>query len=238
MDDDTVQEAGQKPAGALEYKALEWKVDDVDDDGTFEGYASVFGVTDAYGDVIESGSFKKTIREQKGRVPILWQHDSWEPIGVSLELSEDDHGLKAKGQLVLPVRRATEAYELMKAGALKGLSIGYRPVKYLIEKENELGVRRRLKEIELWEFSPVTFPANKHATVTNVKSGHLAELAHLLRELRDAPPELVMALLEREPADATRTAPGAATRTARQPATATAAGAIDAASAIARYLNT
>lgn len=144
----------------------------IGDDGTFEGYASVFGNVDTYDDVVEPGAFSKTIAEQDGHVPILWQHSPWEPIGLSLELREDKTGLFTRGQLNLDTQRGREAYSLLKQGAtagagrgpLKGLSIGYQTIKYAIE-----GQVRRLKELKLWEYSLVTFPANELAVVNAVK---------------------------------------------------------------------
>jgi HK97 family phage prohead protease len=181
----------------LERKDFEFKLDDISDEGEFDGYASVFGNVDCYDDIVERGAFKKTIKESKGRVPILWQHDPYNPIGVSLELEEDDFGLRARGQLVLEVQQAAEARALMKAKALGGLSIGYQTVKYLIDQEGVDGQPvRRLKEVKLWEFSPVTFPANTLAVVNDVKSVDVDRLASLLRKLRSEDPELVKALLE------------------------------------------
>jgi HK97 family phage prohead protease len=194
---------GKGEGSPIEHKDFEFKLDDISEDGQFEGYASVFGNVDSYGDVVEPGAFKKTIRESKGQVPILWQHDPYEPIGISLELEEDVKGLHALGQLVLDVRRGAEARALMKAKAITGLSIGYQTIKWIGDETDAL-VDRRLKELKLWEFSPVTFPANQLAQVGNVKSVELRRLAGLLQELRDVDPELVKALLSTEPEASTR----------------------------------
>lgn len=180
---------------AIETKEFEFKIDDISADGEFEGYASVFGNVDSYGDIVERGAFKKTIKESKGQVPILWQHDAYEPIGVSMELEEDEKGLRTRGQLVLEVSRAAQARALMKAKALGGLSIGYSAIKFVINTDKQSEVRRHLKELKLWEYSPVTFPANTLATVGSVKSAEIVRFASLLRELRAADPELVKALL-------------------------------------------
>lgn len=136
---------------------------EVDDEGRFEGYAAVFGNVDSQRDIIEPGAFKKTL-EDNPEVPILWQHDAYEPIGVSVEMKEDENGLHIVGQLAMDVQRAREARSLMRLGAIKGLSIGYRAIKPTFDN----GVRR-LKEVALKEFSPVTFPANELATVVSVK---------------------------------------------------------------------
>lgn len=148
----------------MEKLGLRFEVKQLDEAGVFEGYAAVFGNEDLGGDVIEPGAFKKTLQENP-KMPILWQHDPREPIGVTLEAYEDMHGLRVKGQLNLETSRGREAYALLKQGALRGLSIGYDAVKELWE-----GTTRRLKEIRLWEWSLVTFPMNLQAQVTAVKA--------------------------------------------------------------------
>lgn len=189
--------------------AFELKLEELTDDGQFEGYASVFGNEDSHGDIVEKGAFRKTIRESKGRVPILWQHDSWEPIGESLELEEDDHGLRTRGQIVLDTRRGAEAYALMKrTKGFRGLSIGYQTVKREIENLDDGQVVRRLKEIKLWEYSLVTFPANTLAVVGSVKT---SMLLRDLRSLRTGDPDLFKALLaEIEPGGSPLETSGAA----------------------------
>lgn len=145
---------------ALDLKSLDSK-------GRFAGYASVFNVVDNQHDVILRGAFHNTIRRGLDHVKFLWQHQQDEPIGVITELSEDAHGLYVQGTLLLNVQRAQEAYSLLKAGAISGLSIGYSPVHYAVDPETGI---RRLTEVELWEISLVTFPANKGANITMVKS--------------------------------------------------------------------
>jgi HK97 family phage prohead protease len=138
----------------------EFRVKGIDEEGTFEGYLSVFGVVDSGKDVVEKGAFTKTIKEAEGGfVPMLWQHDEKEPIG-KLFLEEDDHGLKVRGVLTLEVARAREAYALLKDGVVRGLSIGYKAIRQPVEN----GIRR-LKEIQLFEGSVVTFPMLKVAQV-------------------------------------------------------------------------
>jgi uncharacterized protein len=136
-----------------------------DPPATFTGWASTYGNTDLAGDVVEPGAFAKTLRELGGRVPVLWQHKQAEPIGVG-ELRDTSTGLMIHGRLTLGVRRADEAHALLKAGALRGLSIGYEVVSDYVKD----GVRR-LREIRLWEVSVVTIPANPLATVGDVKRG-------------------------------------------------------------------
>jgi HK97 family phage prohead protease len=147
-------------AAALEIKSL-------DAQGRFAGYASVFDVVDNQHDVMLRGAFYKTLSCGVSTIKLLWQHMQDEPIGVFDRVFEDARGLYVEGRLLLDVARAKEAYALLKAGALSGLSIGYSPVRYRIDAET--GVRQ-LAEVDLWEISLVTFPANEAANVTVVKS--------------------------------------------------------------------
>jgi len=140
------------------------------DDGTVEGYGSVFGVKDSYDDVIVKGAFAESLKAHKaeGTMPaMLWQHDSGEPIGVWTDMVEDTKGLRLKGQLALETTRGKEAHALLKMGALNGLSIGFMTKDAEYDRETEI---RTLKEVDLWEVSLVTFPANGKSRVTNVKA--------------------------------------------------------------------
>lgn len=178
--------------------------------GTFEGYAAVFGNVDLGGDVLEPGALTKTVSERP-QVPILWQHDPHEPIGVGT-LAVDGHGLKVNGKLTLGVRRAEEARALMRDGALGGLSIGYQTVK----KAYRDGVRL-LKEIAVREFSPVTFPMNELATFHGVKGliDGLRDGAYTKAQIAAAV-DALQALLDDEPDD-TSTRPEGAAATKDEP---------------------
>lgn len=159
------------------------EIKELSDDGSFSGYGSVFGNVDYYGDVVEAGAFTKTLA---AKMPaMLWQHDSAEPIGVWTKIAEDEKGLYMEGRLLTgKVSRASEAHELLKAGAVKGLSIGYMPKVWEWLKDNNGDSIRHLKEIDLWEVSLVTFPANEAAVVTSVKS--LESIRDIEETLRDA----------------------------------------------------
>jgi HK97 family phage prohead protease len=145
---------------------------DVDDAGTIEGYASIFGNVDSYGEIVEPGAFVKSLdRSQKSgrKIKMLWQHDPHQPIGVWDELAEDKKGLKVRGRLLIDQSpKAREAHGLLQAGALDGLSIGYRTIKSG-PKEGKSGVIS-LTELDLLENSVVTFAANERARVEVVKS--------------------------------------------------------------------
>ena len=109
---------------------------------------------------------------------MLFQHDPSEPVGVWLELAEDWRGLKARGRLIPDVMRARELLSLLKAGAVDGLSIGYRTVRGQIDPKSRV---RRLYQVDLWEISIVTFPLLNGARVSAVK-----QAAPKLSRLREA----------------------------------------------------
>lgn len=137
-----------------------------DEDGHFEGYASVFDVVDQGMDVVAKGAFRKSLGSGR-KVKMLWQHDTSKVIGVWDEIREDERGLFVKGRLLKDVALGREAMALMRAGAIDSMSIGYRTV----EAEAEGGGRvRKLTELDLFEVSVVTFPMNESARVTDVKS--------------------------------------------------------------------
>tara|TARA_R110000744_G_scaffold49636_3_gene107802 strand:+ start:1078 stop:1818 length:741 start_codon:yes stop_codon:yes gene_type:complete len=155
-----------------------------DDKGEFEGYGSIFGNKDLGNDVVEPGAFAKSLRRRKPKsVKMLWQHKQDEPIGVFDMITEDGEGLAVKGRLALGTQRGREAYELMKMGALDGLSIGYKvdPDKQEYDSRRR---RRMLKEIDLMEISLVTFPMNPQARVSAVKGADMTirEWEYFLRD--------------------------------------------------------
>ena len=165
------------------YRPLEIK--SLHDDGTFEGYGSVFHNEDWYGDIVAPGAFKATLGEWRAKgalPPMCWQHNMDQVIGVYEEMEEDDRGLYLKGRLLKDdVALAREAYALIKAKAISGLSIGYRTRVDEYDHDNDT---RTLKELELWEVSLVSMPANDLARVEAVKS--IEDITGLERFLRDA----------------------------------------------------
>lgn len=130
---------------------------------TFSGYGSVFGVLDSYGDIVAKGAFAASLK--KRRPKMLWQHDPTMPIGVWEEVREDAIGLFMRGRLA-ETAEGDRAYELLKMDALAGLSIGFRTIKSSFDEATGI---RTLTEVELWEVSLVTFPANEVAVVSAVK---------------------------------------------------------------------
>ncbi|MBL9063625.1 HK97 family phage prohead protease [Tabrizicola sp.] len=129
-----------------------------------EGYASLFGKTDQGGDIVQKGAYAASLKRlaaRQGRVKMLWQHDPGQPIGVWDEVREDGTGLWVKGRILPQVERGREVAALVQAGAIDGLSIGYRTVK----AERDGKGQRLLSELELWEVSLVTFPMLPEARV-------------------------------------------------------------------------
>jgi len=178
--EETVDETASKEEAdkeSIEIKSSIKAYHDEDEDkdyGTFEGYGSVFGNKDLGNDVIERGAFLKSLKRRKPQnVKLLYQHKSDMPIGVFDEIKEDDHGLVVKGRLALKTQAGAEAYELLKMGALDGLSIGFRvnPKEVSYDKR---GNKRIIKEVDLMEVSLVTFPMNPQATVRSVKGEEIS----------------------------------------------------------------
>lgn len=138
-------------------------------DGIFTGYASVFGELDQQNEIVAAGAFARTLQKwrRQGRAPaMLWMHDPTQPIGIWQHIGEDANGLCVEGRLALRAQKGAEAYELLKLGALSGLSIGYRVLASTIDAKRKARV---LTDVDLFEISLVTFPANEAARVNGVK---------------------------------------------------------------------
>ncbi len=144
-----------------------------------EGYASRFGLPDQGGDIVAKGAFGASLARlaAKGdKVRMLWQHDPTKPIGVWDEIREDATGLWVKGRLLSEVTLAREAATLIEAGAIDGLSIGYRTIR----AEKDQKGRRVLSEVELWEVSLVTFPMLPEAKLGAKSADEAQEFAAAL----------------------------------------------------------
>jgi len=173
--------ATERLACALEVKGL-----DADGEGSFEGYGSVFHVTDKGRDVVLPGAFTRTLQESatKQRMPaMLWQHDYMQPIGRWVSMAQDDRGLRVKGLLATNTRAGRDAYELMKMGALDGLSIGYSTKRGTWD---DVEKRRKLLDLDLHEVSPVVFPMNEDSRVSVVKADGSINIRDIEAALRDA----------------------------------------------------
>jgi hypothetical protein len=149
--------------GQLERKRFTLKIKAVDDAGSFTGLGAVYGNTDLGGDQIMPGAFTRTLAAGK-QFPLLWQHDPSNPIGTA-KVTDTREGLQVDGKLLLQDPTALKAHTFMKAGVIRGLSIGFETLQSSMD-----GDVRLLKELRLWEFSVVTFPMNESAQISSVKS--------------------------------------------------------------------
>ena len=162
----------------MELKALE-------NDGEFSGHASVFGNLDETRDIVKAGAFKRSLKEWKARKempPFLWQHNTHEPIGVITALKEDDIGLAIEGRFAVKTQKGAEAAELFRMKAVRGLSFGYLPVKWGYDEEGDI---RILSDVDLFEVSAATIPANRNARIEDVKAALSAGQLLTEREFED-----------------------------------------------------
>ena len=152
----------------MEYKqlSLEWKADD---SGTIEGYGSVYGNKDLGGDIVVAGAFTDSLATGR-KIKMLSQHDPHAVIGVWDELADDGKGLRVKGRILTQIQAGKDAYELVKAGAMDGLSIGYRTL-----RAKDSNGARMIEKADLWEVSLVTFPMNEMTRIDAVKAADLTE---------------------------------------------------------------
>jgi len=135
--------------------------------GHFAGYASLFGQADEQNDVVTPGAFAAALAQRgRARIAMLYQHQVASPIGIWTALHEDAQGLWVEGRLALESHAGQEAYALLKAGALTGLSIGF----HTVAATRRAGGGRVLRQVDLWEISLVTFPMLDTARVTQVKA--------------------------------------------------------------------
>jgi len=147
-----------------------FEVKELAPNGYVAGYASVFNTVDAQREAVMQGAFTRSLKEwnRQGRRPaMLWMHDPNQPVGVWNSLREDAQGLQVEGTLAIKTQQGADAYELLKMGAVTGLSIGYRTVQSATDARTRV---RKLNTVDLYEVSLVTFPANDQARIHAVKT--------------------------------------------------------------------
>ena len=147
-----------------EEKTFPFEVKKLTDEGTFEGYAAIFGTPDVYNEIIEPGAFNETLQKEGKTRPILWYHDPRNPLGLA-ELDVDKKGLHVIGQLNLEVQLAKEKHSLMKQNVIRGLSFGFKTMLDLWKESVRI-----LKKVRLYEISPCTFQMHPKAVIAAVKS--------------------------------------------------------------------
>jgi HK97 family phage prohead protease len=167
----------RKAASGLEVKFCRFEESvALDETGVITGYASVFGAADQGGDVVQQGAYRASLARlatSKRGIKMLWQHDPAQPIGIWDEVREDARGLFVKGRFLSEIQKGQEALALVKAGAIDGLSIGYRTIR----AEKDANGQRLLHELDLWEVSLVTFPMLPEARVQGKANAEADELA-------------------------------------------------------------
>jgi HK97 family phage prohead protease len=163
------------------YLSLELK--EVTDKGEFSGIASVYGIEDLGGDVVDKGAFTKTVSENP-TIPILWQHDSHEVIGQG-QVKEWQGKLMLTGTLDMEDPTAQKAFRKMKSRMITGLSIGYQAVKSTYQEVEDKFIRH-LQEVKLHEVSVVTFPMLPEAQVTRTKQVENDKEIHALKQQNSA----------------------------------------------------
>lgn len=170
----------------METKNLDFKIHEVRKDktgtlGLFKGHASVFDAVDSYNEAVAKGAFSKTLKENQCLFPLCWMHDITKPLGMAVA-EENEKGLIVIGEMNLDVQLAREKYSLMKQRAITGLSIGFKTLQE--EWDNDL---RTLKEIKLYEISPITrnFQACPGAEIEAVKHAP-DDLFEAFRSLNEA----------------------------------------------------
>ena len=157
-----------KPIVSPETKRARLSVQNVSADGQFSGYATLFGKVDMGQDKVEQGAFQRSLQRRSANdIRMLFQHDPCEPIGVWSEIREDSRGLFVKGRIVIDTIKGAEVLSLMRAGAIDGLSIGFKTRKSRTDRKSGI---RSIVEADLWEISIVTFPMLPQARVQQVKS--------------------------------------------------------------------
>ncbi len=163
-------EATQMQAINHETKYAPVTIDNISMSGQFNGYASVFGEVDMGNDIVAKGAFSKYLRQHTpSKIRMLFQHNPDEPVGVWEEIREDEKGLFVRGAISTATTRGRELIELMRQGAIDGLSIGFKTVRSKIAKHSKI---RTILQADLWEISIVTFPMQANARIDAVK--HMA----------------------------------------------------------------
>ncbi|GGD42589.1 HK97 family phage prohead protease [Aureimonas glaciei] len=153
----------------MDHLDLQFRFSATDDTGIFTGYAAIYAEMNSHGETIKPGAFRKTLAEHKrsGTRPVmLWSHNPSEIIGVWDEIEEDAKGLRVKGRIIRETARGAETYALIKAGAVNGLSMGFRARSATRSADGG----RVLTDIELVEISVVGLPSAAKARIKSLNS--------------------------------------------------------------------
>ena len=162
----------------MRYKTLELKADET---GKIAGFFSTYEKTpDSYGDIIEPGAFTKTIEKRKASghpFPLCWNHDFSSVIGVVDNVEEKEIGPYIEASF-LDTALAQDVRKMVQSGAVYQFSFAYDVLSWRkpTAEEMKMGVQNVLQEVEVFEVSVVTVPANQNAVVTDIKGAIEAEI--------------------------------------------------------------
>jgi HK97 family phage prohead protease len=162
-----------------------FKHESLSEAGEITGYASVFHTLDAAKDIVMPGAFKKSLNQWHRREKwpkMLWNHDPTCPIGTWTKMEETSHGLYVEGKILTHIQKGNEVYQLLKSGAIEGLSIGYRVNESTFDPTKKAKI---LKQLDLIEVSFVTFAANPDAQILSVKTDKNVPLLALIQHAKN-----------------------------------------------------
>ncbi len=171
-----------------------------EDDAGFEGHAASWWSVDSYGTAMAPGAFKKTLRERRDRIPVLWNHNPDVPVGKHLEIKEDDKGLYVNIGIADDGADGTVLLKRLRYGVPLGMSFGFVTTRSRPAEDDDpldmstapswLGKGKAARkevtvitEVAYWESSPVTFPANENSTIDAIRSAHIEQQADFLTSL-------------------------------------------------------
>lgn len=159
----------------MNYKTIQLKADEA---GKISGFFSTYDKTpDSYGDIIEPGAFTGTIERRKATghpFPMCFNHDFSAVIGAIETIEEKENGPYIEGGF-LDTQLAQDVRKMCLSGAIWQFSFAYEVLKRRdpTEEEKKAGVTNVLQELEVFEISVVTVPANQNAVATEVKGAEL-----------------------------------------------------------------
>ncbi len=145
----------------------------------FEGYGSVWGRVDSYGDTVIKGAFGDSLKAR--RPMMLFGHNPGRVPGKWISAAENDQGLQLKGQLTPGHSEASDIGASLKHGALNGLSIGG----YTTDWEPQKSGGRVIKVFDLYEVSIVSMPAEQEARIDSTSVKAMIDTATKLSDFED-----------------------------------------------------
>lgn len=174
---------------------------DKDDEssGGFSGYAATFNRVDSYGTAFAPGSFEKTLKERGGRIPVLYNHNVNANVGVPETLAVDKAGLMVEARLFDDGAEGSVLLKRLRQGGIFGMSFGFKRInerkateadkldmKQILDADSLWDGVRVITEVQLFEVSVVSFPANEAAGITGVRNEAFADsLSEILAAVRD-----------------------------------------------------